>query len=337
MAFLDVMSCGLGAVILIFLLIKHNTDYGSVESEVLLSDLQSIQIEQTRLEEQVDEVSFQNSATDKLGAEIRKRKIALQRALADIENKTSMLQKRNQQLKSANESIARKNADDIIQNPGLGQQEYLIGLAVKGNRIAVLIDHSGSMVDEKIVDIFSVSVSEDSVKQRTRKWLTSKKTLQWIINRVPVSSEMLVLSFNEQASWVGERRWFAKSDSSAIENVAAAIDRLVPEGPTNLHAAFKLLDQVLPRPTDIYLITDGLPTIGDKKDYGRGCKASSKITGPCRANLFNAALKDSKAYRGAIFNVILLPLEGDPDASGLYWQATYLRDGTLLSPAEGWP
>ena len=39
LAFLDIMSCGLGAVVLVFMLVKHNVDDSSVEIEKLKNDI----------------------------------------------------------------------------------------------------------------------------------------------------------------------------------------------------------------------------------------------------------------------------------------------------------
>jgi len=36
-------------------------------------------------------------------------------------------------------------------------------------------------------------------------------------------------------------------------------------------------------------------------------------------------------------NVVLLPIEGDPEAAMAYWLLANQNGGTLLSPREGWP
>jgi hypothetical protein len=41
--------------------------------------------------------------------------------------------------------------------------------------------------------------------------------------------------------------------------------------------------------------------------------------------------------KGVKVNVILLPIEGDPQASPEFWNWTASTGGLLISPAESWP
>lgn len=337
LAFLDVMSCGLGAVILIFLLIKHDIQNGSVESETILSELESIQLELAELETRVESFNLQNSEVELLGDELENEGLRLSAALADVSNKTALQQESNDDMKSSIEEDSLKYAEDITSSQGQGEEEYLIGLNVSGARIVVLIDHSGSMVDERIVNIALFGVSSDQEKRQSPKWVIAKKTAEWIMNRVPDGSEMQFIAFSEEATIVGEQDWFGKGDLLAVDSVVEGLSGLVPDGPTNLHAAMDLLGKLGPQPTDIYLITDGLPTIGYESDYNRRCSPGDTITSTCRINLYNSAMADFKRKRGVTLNVILLPLEGDPEASSVYWGETSNSKGLMISPSPGWP
>ena len=44
LAFIDIMSCGLGAIILVFMLVKHNVNDSSVELENLKNDIQNLEL-----------------------------------------------------------------------------------------------------------------------------------------------------------------------------------------------------------------------------------------------------------------------------------------------------
>jgi len=44
LAFIDIMSCGLGAIVLVFMLIKHNVNDSSVELENLENDIQTLEV-----------------------------------------------------------------------------------------------------------------------------------------------------------------------------------------------------------------------------------------------------------------------------------------------------
>ena len=82
-------------------------------------------------------------------------------------------------------------------------------------------------------------------------------------------------------------------------------------------------------PDNIYLITDSLPTQGAKPIRG------ATISGKERLKLFNNAIKSLP--RGSPVNVILSPMEGDPEAANAFWQLSQLSQGSFMSPTEDWP
>ena len=79
----------------------------------------------------------------------------------------------------------------------------------------------------------------------------------------------------------------------------------------------------------MYLITDGLPTRGSRTIRG------TTITGKQRLNLFTRAVKQMPG--GVPVNIILAPLEGDPEAAFAYWRLAMSTDGSFLIPSEDWP
>ena len=46
-----------------------------------------------------------------------------------------------------------------------GEEDYLLGLKVEGRRIAILIDRSASMTDERLIDIIRRKVRTDAEKR----------------------------------------------------------------------------------------------------------------------------------------------------------------------------
>ena len=86
----------------------------------------------------------------------------------------------------------------------------------------------------------------------------------------------------------------------------------MPANGTNLYNAFKSIDELTPPPDNIYLLTDGLPTQGESGPF------NSKISAKERKKLFDKALK--KLPPNVPVNIILFHMEGDPDASSLYWK-----------------
>ena len=68
---------------------------------------------------------------------------------------------------------------------------------------------------------------------------------------------------------------------------------------------------------------------------GRNPSASGKVSGKQRRRLFNRAI-DLLGRRIPV-NVILFPMEGDPNAASAYWKLAVATRGSFLSPAEDWP
>ena len=117
---------------------------------------------------------------------------------------------------------------------------------------------------------------------------------------------------------------------------------MVPSGPTNLAAGLAALAAF--KPTDVYIVTDGLPTAGTggyrSLNPFSDCSAlwggSSSISGACRVRLLRHTIGNAGLGRARV-NVVLLPIEGDPQASHEFWQWTAATDGILISPAASWP
>ena len=63
---------------------------------------------------------------------------------------------------------------------------------------------------------------------------------------------------------------------------------------------------------------------------------SNTISGACRVKLFKQTIIET-AQPNVQVDVILLPLEGDPDAINQYWQWTAATGGLVISPANNWP
>jgi hypothetical protein len=114
-----------------------------------------------------------------------------------------------------------------------------------------------------------------------------------------------------------------------VNEAADAARKVVPTGGTSLYHALKVVADMNPRPDNVFLVTDGLPTI----DRERGLRY--RISGEERLRIFDKAL--DALPRDIPVNVILLPIEGDPYASAAYWRLAQVSRGSFLSPAEDWP
>ena len=104
---------------------------------------------------------------------------------------------------------------------------------------------------------------------------------------------------------------------------------MVPGNGTSLFNAFDAVNEMDPRPDNLILLVDGLPTWDKVQPRG------NLVSGKQRLKFFQRAAK--VLPRTLPVNVILFPLEGDPAASSAYWWLAVGSGGSFLSPAEDWP
>ena len=126
-----------------------------------------------------------------------------------------------------------------------------------------------------------------------------------------------------------ESEWLTVTDGSKLEEAVSVLSSTVPEGPTSLHAAFSMLRPLEPKPDNIYLLVDGLPTMGEILPNRAG------VTGKERQNHFNRAAR-TLPFNVPV-NVILYAMEGDPQAAPAYWWMALNTGGSMMAPSEDWP
>lgn len=345
LAFLDVMACGLGAIVLIFMLVKFNaaTDVPSDEIERLQAELVTLKNNTAATEKAITETDQNIQSEAASLAEIKQRiqqltqqQDAAQRALND---KKAVLADVEQSVAAA----APLQADDNVVLQGVGEENYLLGLKVEGKHIGILLDTSASMTDEKLIDIIRRKISNDTQKKSAPKWQRTQRVANWLLARVPQTSYVSVVSFNDTASKVGTLSRVSASNASSMQQLSNSIGQLIPKNGTNLQAALNEIKAVSPNMTHLYVVTDGLPTLGERSkslSSLASCTSlfgqSKTITGECRLRLFVYSLQQVK-LNGVQVNIILLPLEGDPQAPQAYWNWASATGGLMLSPADSWP
>ncbi len=337
LAFLDVMSCGFGAAVLLFLIIKHGvTQNPSAETEMARlqediaqrqTEIVSIETEINALKEQAGEKQVQLASLQEDIAAAGAETDAVKRATVELSGEIE----ENRKAMSALEATAeQREKDSAIEIAGQASQQFLTGLSVEGRRIVIMVDHSASMLDEKIVNIVRRRTIGGDVALKAPKWARTRRIAQWLVNKLPQSSMVRFISFSERAQTIPEDRWLRVSDTAQVRDALEKTIDVTPNGGTNLYQAFRGLSTLSPAPDAVYLVTDGLPTMG------RRPPRKGTVSGEKRLELFNEAVKSMSRVRARI-NVILLPLEGDPDAAFAFWQLSRTTGGRLLSPSEKWP
>ena len=342
LAFLDIMSCGLGAIVLVFMLVKYNVSDSNAEANNLIGEVQFLESQQVELQQTLDQL---RNTSQSEAEKITNLKAKLAQIKQELSKKESSLANKKGQLAALKKDIATRpiaNKEDLIEDDRGGEENYLIGLKIEGRRIAVLIDSSASMTDEKLLNIIRRKNSPVQNKKQGPKWLRTKKTVRWLLARVPKMSQLSVLAFNDSIHSLGKSKWVTVNTHAILKDFYKKLDAIVPTGATNLQKGLQAVSRL--NATDLYIITDGLPTTGES-NYAHlnpfsGCSSllgnSKSISGECRVKLFRQTIKD--ASLGSVkINIILLPIEGDPDAVNEYWSWAAGTGGLVISPAVNWP
>ena len=344
-AFLDVMACGLGAAVLLFLIVKHHTG-AAVEpdpagrAEANAEALAALRAEAETLAGRIERAQREVARRTERQDDTERRRAEDRARLADLEREIERTRAANAALRRRVESVEPHRADDVIEEVRGGEEEYLLGLRVEGRRIAILIDRSASMTDERLIDIIRRKVRTDAEKRDGPKWRRTLRTARWLLHRLPAGSEVAVIAFNDGVTKLHGGGWADGRDRATLRALFDELDALVPTGATNLEAGLEALGRLAPGATDIYVVTDGLPTRSlSSPGLLSGCSRDpkDKVSGECRRLLFAASLRGAAPPEGRKVHVILLPLEGDPEAAPAFWKWTAHTGGVLLTPARGWP
>ena len=324
------------------MLVKDETHEGSAELDFLALQLHDIQDNEkkTRAGISVDSVELQRieAGIEAMSNQILK----IQDSINEQTEKLKGQQKSKEELEFQIAGHKAPRQQDLVQSPQQGEEEYLIGLKVKGERIGILLDTSSSMTDEILIDVIRRKNATDKEKQSGPKWQRTKKIITWLLARLPPESEFVVLGFGDKAVGLSKTGWGSSKNSVAIESVVQSLNDIVPEGATNLQAGLNRMSALAP--TNLYLITDGLPTRGSSNyrlsNLFSGCTsltgALKTITGECRVKLFRDTVSKVN-LESVVVNVILLPIEGDPEAAKEFWAWASHTGGLLMSPARSWP
>lgn len=353
LSFLDCMSCGFGAVILFFMIINASvSEQADKETVEELSEVR--RIEQEVLEGRRDLVQLRNvvaETKDDLArsqdetAALLDRIRALREQLAQADGSTlAKRESRNnlkadiRQLEEARRRLmatadARGPAGDAVRAAtGDGTRQYLTGLRLGGQRTLILVDSSASMLDETIVNVIRRRNLPASEQLRAAKWRQVVASVNWVTTQLEPGSQFQIYRFNESAESLiagSDGIWLDVGDGAKLTQAVEALGKTPPAGGTNLWAAFRIANRLSPRPDNILLLVDGLPTVGETPP------ARNVISPGQRRKLFGQAVRELPG--GVPINVLMYPLEGDYLAPFEYWRLAYRSGGSFMSVSDDWP
>lgn len=345
LSFLDIMSCGLGAVILIFLILKHGDSLDSDQEKLISFDIDNAK---EFINKSLDDINVKNAVISEMQEKLADKNSKIKKIEAEITSQKALkdsIIKENKDIQQINK-IKKESIPDIVKISGDGERQYLTGLKIEGKRIVYLFDTSASMLDENIQTIFKLSFLSDEQKSQSKKWVRAQNTLKWLVARLPSKSQFSILSYNVSVKSHTNGAWIKADDKQSVTQALNSALSILPHDGTNFEKALLAAKAMRPQPDAVYIITDGLPTIGEAVSKfaisleTRNCLKSEsrgRISPDCRHVLFQKAKDEYLKGNKIKTSTILLPLQGDLRAASDYWNLALQSGGTTISPSEDWP
>jgi hypothetical protein len=354
MSFLDCITCAFGSVVLVYTLINaqgglrrttqtqsNRAEVSKLEEQVLEGYQKLVVLRNSLLETEKDKVRTEGMGTrvldetERLKVELAdsdketlSRREAIERLKADLKS----LEEGTRRLEGASKD-ASATGTRVRGFIGTGDRQYLTGLRVSGERILLLVDVSASMLDETVVNILRMRNMSEGKKLMSQKWQRTLSTVDWLAAQMPLEGQFQIYAFNTKTWALAEGtdgKWLKANDPNAMSDALEKLRKTVPADGTSLENAFIAMNTLNPKPDNVIMVTDGLPT------QGAGAPLIRKtIDGDGRVKLFERAF--AKYPRTVPFNVILMPMEGDPMAPSAFWAAARETGGSFMMPSRDWP
>ena len=342
LSFLDIMSCGLGATVLLFLIVRHNMDPAEVitdlsaetsllQEEIRLGEENLVRIRNT-ISEIDDALVTATGLADRIQAEIEDLDRRIEQLDPNSVETLQELEQRLAELEAQRALLQQAGGDRIREFVGDGQRQYLTGIQLGGDRTLILIDSSASMLDTTIVNVIRRRNQSDEVKLQSPKWQQAVSIVDWIVSNLEPSSRFQVYDFNTTAQPIiqgTESTWLNTANQEHTNGSIDGLRQTIPGNGSSLINVFSEISSFNPRPDNIFLITDGLPT------QGQELVTSGSVSGQQRVALFREAMDELGTITPV--NTLLLPMEGDYFAAWAFWSMAIETNGAFLTPSEDWP
>jgi hypothetical protein len=172
------------------------------------------------------------------------------------------LESRDQELAVASRGMAalrneKKELEGETARVRAAAENRFAGITLTGRRVLFLVDMSGSMdlVDENT--------------QAPTKWGDVRNTVARLMRSMPDMQKYQVIVFAEKTAFLfkGEEDWLDYDAKSSPQRVLDGLAAIKPTGGTNMYAALQAAFRLRARGLDtIYLLSDGLPNLGEGAD-----------------------------------------------------------------------
>ena len=353
MSFLDCMSCGFGAVILFFMIINSHVNATTEnDNSELMAETNRLEIEvlegrknlalarntKQKLEVEKEEAE---SKIAQIIALIQELQAELDKYDQDTLAKIERVEKLQSDIKSLEEEVKRLLAikreqdaagEQIREFKGEGDRQYLTGLRLGGERTLILVDRSASMLSDTLVNVIRRRNLPETEQLRSRKWRQVIATVDWLTSQFRQEDLYQSYMFKngaEPAIRGSEGVWLKAEEGSQLDEAVRVLRRTVPKNGTNMHSAFAVAKSLSPRPDNIILLVDGMPTMDAATTDKLVIGASERL------NLFSRAV--SELPSGVPINVMLFPIEGDFDAPISFWSLALTSNVSFMTVSRDWP
>jgi hypothetical protein len=353
MSFLDCMSCGFGAVILFFMIINSHVNATTEnDNSELMAETNRLEIEVlegrknlalSRNTKQKLEVEKENADSQiaQIIALIQELQAELDKYDQDTLAKIERVEKLQSDIKSLEEEVKRllaikaeqdESGERIREFKGDGDRQYLTGLRLGGERTLILVDRSASMLANDVANVIIRRNRPESEQLRSRKWRQVVATVNWLTTQFSEDDQYQIYMFNNAAEPVirgTEGVWLTAGDGQQLSEAIRVLRRTVPKNGTNMHSAFSVAKSLSPRPDNIILLVDGMPTMETEiSDQGR-------IGANERLSMFARATRQLPS--GIPVNIMLFPMMGDFAAPISFWSLALTTNGSFLTVSRDWP
>jgi hypothetical protein len=353
LSFLDCICCGFGAVVLFYTIVAGQSGIKRIESndvlqaevnkleeEVLIGTRNLVVLRNTLQMTEIDTIQASaraNSLIDEVG---KAREEAINVGATSMAQREH-INKLKSDLRQLEEGTRRLQTLAAAQVPagervrsfrGTGNRKYITGIKLKGKHILVLIDRSASMMDQELDRIITLRNQNPALRRATAKWRQTLDIADWLSTQFPSGSRFQMYGFNTDVTPLvpdTAGKWLNPGDPKQLAQAVETLRTLVPEGGTSLFNAYAAIRAFTPRPDQVVLVTDGLPTQG--KDRG----PRDYVNAAQRSRLFDEARRSLPPK--VPIDVILLPMQGDLPAPHRFWSMARETGGNFLMPAADWP
>jgi len=227
LSFLDIISCGFGAVVLL-VLISRTTDAPVVEikneATSMLRQVMAAEASIQKLQQQLKAVEKQKTESLKRLASLRKKAASDAEAEKSIEKKNQQLSQSLEGLALAQSSLDRiKQATTNTRKPAKKRDVEVGGIPVDSDYVVFIVDTSGSMksiwsqVTETLENVIKIhpKVKGFQVLNDNGQLLLSSYARRWIPD-TPSKRRSVIKLF---------KNWNSASNSSPVEGLEVALKR----------------------------------------------------------------------------------------------------------------